>query len=88
MVLAGRGGTAANWTGLDDFVTRAGFEVVPFDAVQAEAARQAFLIHGKGRHPAGLNMGDCVSYALAQVHGLPLLFKGSDFPRTDVMTPA
>ena len=44
----------------------------------------AFTRFGKGRHPAGLNMGDCASYALAASRGLPLLFKGDDFSRTDI----
>lgn len=50
----------------------------------AEAARTAFLRYGKGRHPAGLNFGDCASYALARNRSLPLLFKGDDFSRTDL----
>jgi ribonuclease VapC len=46
----------------------------------------AFLRYGKGRHPAGLNFGDCMSYALAVVSGLPLLYTGTDFSLTDVKT--
>ena len=46
-------------------------------------ARDAFLRYGKGRHPAGLNFGDCFSYALAKRLGEPLLFKGNDFSLTD-----
>jgi ribonuclease VapC len=41
-------------------------------------------MYGKGRHRAGLNYGDCFSYALAKVSGQPLLFKGDDFARTDI----
>ena len=41
--------------------------------------------YGKGRHPAALNLGDCASYAVAKARGLPLLFKGDDFPRTDLL---
>ena len=48
-------------------------------------ARQAFVDFGKGRHPAALNFGDCFSYALAKVSGQPLLYKGEDFARTDVV---
>ncbi len=44
----------------------------------------AFRIYGKGRHPAGLNIGDCFSYALARATGHPLLFKGNDFSHTDI----
>ena len=59
--------------------------VVPFDAEQAEIARRAYEQYGKGRrHPAQLNFGDTFSYALAKAQGLPLLFKGNDFARTDV----
>jgi uncharacterized protein with PIN domain len=49
-------------------------------------AKLAFIRFGKGRHPAGLNFGDCVSYALAHSRGLPLLFKGADFAKTDVIS--
>ena len=85
MVLAGRNGDAAYWTELDGLIARAGIEIVAFDAGLAEAARQAFLRYGKGRHPAGLNMGDCASYALAQSLEAPLLFKGEDFTATDLV---
>jgi ribonuclease VapC len=61
--------------------------IEPFTELQARAARMAFSNYGKGRHPAGLNLGDCFSYALAKVSGEPLLFKGNDFRKTDV-TPA
>ncbi len=66
------------------FIRRAGIEVVAVDLEQAEIARQAYLDFGKGRHPAGLNFGDCFSYALAKVIDEPLLYKGEDFSRTDV----
>ena len=60
-------------------------EVVPFDAEQAEIARQAYRDFGKGSgHPARLNFGDCFAYALASVTGEPLLFKGDDFTHTDL----
>lgn len=51
---------------------------------QVELAREAYERFGKGRHPAALNLGDCCSYALAKVTGLPLLCKGNDFPQTDL----
>jgi ribonuclease VapC len=54
------------------------------DAQQAHVARRAFSSYGKGRHPAGLNYGDCFAYALAAVLSQPLLFKGEDFARTDI----
>ncbi|MDB5362855.1 MAG: PilT protein-like [Rhodospirillales bacterium] len=69
---------------LDLLIYRAGIEIVPVDAVQAEVARAAFRQFGKGRHPAGLNYGDCFSYALAKVSEAPLLFVGEDFSRTDL----
>jgi ribonuclease VapC len=59
-------------------------ELVPFTAGQTETARRAWLTFGKGRHPAGLNFGDCCSYALAKVSGEPLLAKGHDFVQTDI----
>ena len=86
MVLAGRTGDMASWTELDALIARAGIQVVAQDAELAEAARAAFLVYGRGRHPASLNLGDCASYALAKHHNLPLLFKGDDFPRTDLRT--
>jgi ribonuclease VapC len=84
LVLVGRG-VPEVVTELDAFIGRAGVEVVAFDYDLAMLAREAFLRFGKGRHPARLNLGDCVSYALAQTRGLPLLYKGEDFARTDVI---
>jgi ribonuclease VapC len=68
----------------DQFLDRAGVQVVGVDLEQGKIARQAFSRFGKGRHSAALNFGDCFSYALAQTLGEPLLFKGDDFSRTDV----
>lgn len=61
-----------------------GVRVVPVDERHATVATAAWRRFGKGRHPAGLNLGDCFSYAAARVEGAPLLFKGADFPQTDV----
>ena len=58
--------------------------VEPVDAAQAAIASDAYRRFGRGRHPAGLDLGDVFSYALARARGLPLLFKGDDFSRTDV----
>lgn len=69
---------------LDLFLSRAGIETMPVDAEQAQIARHAFNRFGKGRHAAGLNVGDCFSYALAMSLAEPLLFKGRDFELTDV----
>jgi ribonuclease VapC len=69
---------------LDLFLARAEIEVVPVDLPQAQEARRAFSRFGKGRHPAGLNLGDCFSYALARLSDRPLLYKGGDFAQTDI----
>lgn len=88
MVLAGRTGDATSWIELDALIARAGMQIVAQDTELAEAARAAFLRFGRGRHPAALNLGDCASYALAKRNNLPLLFKGADFPRTDIREAA
>jgi ribonuclease VapC len=69
---------------LDLFLSKAGIAQIPLDEEQAHLARLAFRRYGKGRHPAGLNFGDCFAYALAQSMGEPLLFKGDDFSGTDI----
>ncbi len=66
------------------FFRRAGITIEPVTVEHGELARQAFLDFGKGRHKAGLNFGDCFSYALAKATAEPLLFKGKDFPLTDI----
>ena len=71
---------------LDLLLHQAKIELVPLTAEQFEIARLAWRKYGKGRHPAGLNIGDCCSYALAKCAGEPLLFKGNDFSQTDVNT--
>lgn len=83
MVLTTHFGSAAE-SALDDFLLQARIVTLPVSAVQAKVALDAFRRFGKGRHPAGLNFGDCFSYALAKECGEPLLFKGGDFGRTDV----
>lgn len=69
---------------LDAFIRRAGIAIDPVTEEQAHIARQAFIDFGKGRHPAGLNYGDCFSYALSKATREPLLFKGRDFSKTDL----
>ena len=69
---------------LDLFIERAAIELVDVTLAQGHAARRAFARYGKGRHPAGLNFGDCFAYAWAIDRGEPLLFKGGDFDQTDV----
>ena len=63
---------------------RARMTTVPFDDDQAAIAFEAYRRFGKGVHPAALNIGDCASYAVAKSRGLPLLFKGNDFAKTDI----
>jgi ribonuclease VapC len=70
---------------LDLLLHRARIDVVPFTPEQADLARDAWRRWGKGRHPAGLNFGDCFAYALSRSSGEPLLFKGEDFGKTDVI---
>ena len=69
----------------DDLLREAGVTVEPVTQVQAKIARDAYRDFGKGSgHPARLNFGDCFAYALARAMGEPLLFKGGDFPHTDI----
>jgi ribonuclease VapC len=84
MVLAGRTGDATSWIELDALILRAGIRIQAQDLELAKTARNAFVRYGKGRHPAGLNLGDCAAYAVAKSLDLPLLFKGDDFSKTDV----
>ena len=86
MVLETRLGDAAGRE-FDLWLLKIGAEVVPVDTEQADAARRAWRRYGKGRHAAGLNYGDCFSYALAVTRGETLLFKGEDFAKTDVERP-
>ena len=83
IVLESRSGPAAGHA-LDGFLHAAEIELVPVNPDQARAARLAWRRFGKGNHPAGLNFGDCFSYALAETSREPLLFKGDDFARTDI----
>lgn len=85
MVLESRKGTLAGIE-LDALLEDAHIVLEPVTLEQAQAARRAWRRFGKGNHPAGLNFGDCFAYALAEVTGEPLLFKGDDFALTDVQT--
>jgi ribonuclease VapC len=69
---------------LDELLAAAAVRCVAVDSAQAHVARDAFARFGKGLAPAGLNFGDCFSYALARVTDRPLLFTGDDFGRTDI----
>ena len=68
----------------DTFLVEFSIRIEPVTAEQALLARQAFVLFGKGRHKAGLNFGDCFSYALAKTYREPLLFKDRDFGYTDL----
>ena len=70
----------------DALFRRIGIVIEPVTVEQAHLARQAFHDFGKGRHPARLNFGDCFAYALAKLTGEPLLFKGEDFRKTDIVS--
>ena len=75
------------WDGQRLFLTFLGdwsVLVIPFGRRHWKMAARASSRYGKGRHPAALNFGDCMTYATAQVAAAPLLFTGADFARTDV----
>ena len=84
MVLTGRSRRLA-LARIDDLMRSAGIEIVPVDQNLANAAVDAFDRYGKGRHPARLNLSDCFAYGLAKSRNLPLLFKGDDFSKTDIV---
>ena len=69
---------------VNEFLRESGTQSISFTDQHASIAFGAYLRYGKGRHPAKLNFGDCISYALAKARGLPLLFKGGDFALTDI----
>ena len=73
---------------LDLLTHAAGIDIVAFSAEHLMLAREGYERFGKGRHRACLNFGDCCAYALSRHSGEPLLFKGDDFPRTDVLSVA
>lgn len=66
------------------FLDDRGIEATPFGELHCEAAFAAFIRYGKGRHPAKLNYGDCMTYATARLADLPLLCTGEDFRQTDL----
>ena len=84
MVIEARLGEAGGRE-LDRWLSKAGLQIVPVEAAHVDEARSAWRRFGKGRHPACLNFGDCFSYALSKITREPLLFKGDDFSKTDVV---
>lgn len=84
MVMAGRAGLSGQAL-VAQFLERNSVIVVAFDELHRYVAAEAFLRYGKGRDPAGLNYGDCMTYATARVAEHPLLFIGKDFAKTDLV---
>ncbi len=85
IVAVGRSGAEAAQD-VDLLLARCGAEIIPLRQDQVEIARNAILTFGKGRHRAALNFGDCFSYALTKAYMEPLLYKGSDFAHTDIVS--
>jgi ribonuclease VapC len=69
---------------VEAFLALTGVSVDPVPAEARTTAIDAFARYGKGRHPAALNFGDCFTYACAKLAATPLLYKGDDFPQTDI----
>ena len=70
---------------LNEFLREAEVEIISFTRDHYEVAVDAFERYGKRRHSAALNFGDCMTYAAARVSGMPLLFTGKDFSKTDIL---
>ena len=84
LVLAGRRPRLAAAPTVEALVKELGVTVVPFGEHEYELAVDAFLRFGRGRHPAGLNFGDCLAYGTAAAANDSLMFVGGDFARTDI----
>jgi ribonuclease VapC len=69
---------------LSRLLQETGLSVIPFAEEHWRVAVEAYTRFGKGRHPAALNFGDCLTYAVARLAGQPLLFVGEDFSNTDL----
>jgi ribonuclease VapC len=82
---SGRGAATRVLARLHELLDELSLEIEPVSAGQVRIAEAAYLRFGKGMHPAGLNFGDCFAYALAKETGEPILFKGDDFARTDLV---
>ncbi len=85
MVMVGKKDDVGALAIVDEIVTSLGIEIEGVSRAEAIEARRAFVRYGKGLHPARLNFADCFAYALAKSRGVPLLFKGDDFARTDIV---
>lgn len=84
LVLAGRLGRDADKE-IDALKSRIDFAVLPFTETHANVAFEAWTRYGKGRHPAGLSLGDCMAYAAAKVARAELVYVGDDFSKTDLV---
>lgn len=71
---------------IERFLQELHIEIIPFDEAHVAVAVEAFSRYGKGRHRAGLNFGDCMSYAVAKLADAPLLYVGDDFAHTDIIS--
>jgi ribonuclease VapC len=83
MVLTGRMGDYGRSL-LSAYLKRSNVDILSFSEAHWHVAQSAFVRYGKGRHPAALNLGDCLTYAVAYVAGEPLLCTGNDFRQTDL----
>jgi ribonuclease VapC len=82
---AGQAAAAPAVEALGELIEQLGLEIEPVTLQQVRVAQIAYRTYGKGLHAAGLNFGDCFTYALAKATGRPLLFKGADFTKTDLL---
>jgi len=83
MVIDSRGSPTAS-SRFEEVIRLLQLELEPVSGSQAELARRAWQLFGRGNHRARLNFGDCFAYALAREKSEPLLFKGDDFSQTDI----
>lgn len=85
IVMAAKKKTPAAARLVDDFVSDLAIDVIVAAVDDVVAAREAYFRYGRGYHPAGLNLADCFAYALPKARNEPLLFKGDDFSKTDIV---
>jgi len=85
IVSASKIGTPRGARRIDEFAREMQIDIIPLALEDALAAREAYFKYGRGYHPAGLNLADCFAYALAKTRNVPLLFKGDDFAKTDIV---
>jgi ribonuclease VapC len=85
IVTAGKIGIQGGAQRVDEFIRHMQIEIAASTFEDAVVAREAYFRYGRGYHPARLNLADCFAYALAKVRDEPLLFKGNDFSKTDIL---